>query len=98
VFRLRPSAERFPVIVSQDCDHQETANVIKSYGDKLTLIRQPDQSEIKPPPKLKKFVGYYKIARHYGWALNQTFNEYKYKYAILTEGASRLLVALCDIF
>ena len=24
-------------------------------------------------PKEKKFKGYYKIARHYGWALNQIF-------------------------
>lgn len=24
-------------------------------------------------PKEKKFKGYYKIARHYGWALNTTF-------------------------
>uniref|UniRef100_A0A914WNW8 Alpha-1,3-mannosyl-glycoprotein 2-beta-N-acetylglucosaminyltransferase n=1 Tax=Plectus sambesii TaxID=2011161 RepID=A0A914WNW8_9BILA len=98
ILRLRPSAERFPIIVSQDCDHQETTNAIKAYGDKLTFIRQPDQSEIKPPPKLKKFVGYYKIARHYGWALNRTFFDFKYKYAILTEDDLDLAVDFFEYF
>lgn len=36
-------------------------------------MRQPDQSDIFVLPKEKKFKGYYKIARHYGWALNTTF-------------------------
>ena len=32
-----------------------------------------DLSEPVIPPKEKKFKGYFKIARHYGWALNKTF-------------------------
>ena len=39
LFRLRPSAERFPVYVSQDCGHAPTADVIRSYGDKLTHLQ-----------------------------------------------------------
>ncbi len=74
------------MIVSQDCADDATSEVIRSYGDQVTLIRQPDQSEFKLPPKMKKFLGYYKIARHYGWALNQTFFNFNYKYAIVTEG------------
>ena len=57
----------------QDCNHQETANVIRSYGDRIVFIQQPDQSEPLVPKNEKKFKGYFKIARHYGWALNQTF-------------------------
>ena len=34
-----------------------------------------DLSEPVIPPKEKKFKGYFKIARHYGWALNKTFVE-----------------------
>lgn len=37
------------------------------------------------PPKEKKFKGYFKIARHYGWALNQTFNVMNYDQAIIIE-------------
>ena len=38
VCRYRPSSVQFPIIVSQDCRHAQTANVIQSYGTKLTHI------------------------------------------------------------
>ncbi|KAK6620244.1 hypothetical protein RUM44_006645 [Polyplax serrata] len=85
LLKWRPSMEQFPIIVSEDCSHQPTINVIRSYGDQVTLIQQPDQSEIPIPPKEKKFKGYFKIARHYGWALNQTFFNFKFDTAIIVE-------------
>lgn len=85
LIKLRPSAEQFPIIVSQDCDHEPTSDVIRSYGEQLTHIRQPDQSDIDIPPKEKKFKGYFKIARHYGWALNQVFLEFGFETAIVVE-------------
>ena len=64
-----------PILVSQDCGHAETAQVIQSYGDQIQYIQQPDQSSIPNiPKKERKFAGYFKIARHYGWALNHTFS------------------------
>ncbi|XP_015604303.1 alpha-1,3-mannosyl-glycoprotein 2-beta-N-acetylglucosaminyltransferase [Cephus cinctus] len=81
----RPSAEQFPIIVSLDCDHDQTAEVIRGYGDQVTLIKQPDQSDIEIPPKEKKFKGYFKIARHYGWALNQVFLKFEFDTAIVVE-------------
>ena len=57
-------------------------NVIQSYGDEIIYIQQPDQSDPVLPEKEKKFKGYFKIARHYGWALNHG-NQLR---AILTEG------------
>lgn len=80
----QPNVYQFPIIVSQDCDHELTRNKILSYKDKVTLISQPDQSDIFVPPKEKKFKGYYKIARHYGWALNHTFQQ-GYDYVIIVE-------------
>ncbi|XP_016989479.1 alpha-1,3-mannosyl-glycoprotein 2-beta-N-acetylglucosaminyltransferase [Drosophila rhopaloa] len=71
--QYRPSIEQFPIIVSQDCGDEPTKEVILSYGNQVTLIEQPDLSDITVLPKEKKFKGYYKIARHYGWALNTTF-------------------------
>ncbi|XP_075219838.1 alpha-1,3-mannosyl-glycoprotein 2-beta-N-acetylglucosaminyltransferase isoform X2 [Lycorma delicatula] len=47
--------------------------------------KQPDQSEIQIPPKEKKFKGYFKIARHYGWALNQTFFNFNFNNVIIIE-------------
>lgn len=37
------------------------------------------------PPKEKKFKGYFKIARHYGWALNQTFFNFNFDSVIIVE-------------
>lgn len=68
----------------QDCDDEPTRNVILSYKTDVTLIQQPDQSDINVPPKEKKFKGYYKIARHYGWALNTTFQQ-GFEYVIIVE-------------
>lgn len=72
------------IVFQQDCNDEATRNVILSYKD-ITLISQPDQSDIAVPPKEKKFKGYYKIARHYGWALNTTFKQ-GFEYVIIVEG------------
>ena len=56
-----------------------------SYKDEVQLIQQPDMSEPEVPPKDKKFKGYYKISRHYNWALNTTF-QYGYDFVIIVEG------------
>lgn len=80
-------AEQFPIIVSQDCGHKETAKVISSYAAKKQVIhlQHPNTTDIKLPKKENKFKGYYKIARHYKWALNQVFHKYSYKAAIIVE-------------
>ncbi|XP_011202049.1 alpha-1,3-mannosyl-glycoprotein 2-beta-N-acetylglucosaminyltransferase [Bactrocera dorsalis] len=82
--QYRPNADQFPIIVSQDCSDQQTKKAILSYGSQVTLIEQPDQSDILTPPREKKFKGYYKIARHYGWALNTTFQR-GYEYVVIVE-------------
>jgi len=81
----RPDKHQFPIIVTQDCNHEETRNVIQSYGDEIIYIQQPDQSDPVLPEKEKKFKGYFKIARHYGWALNQTFIGMGYEQVIIVE-------------
>ncbi|XP_032940075.1 LOW QUALITY PROTEIN: alpha-1,3-mannosyl-glycoprotein 2-beta-N-acetylglucosaminyltransferase [Catharus ustulatus] len=85
ILRYRPSARRFPVIVSQDCGHAETAAVIASYGAAVAHIRQPDLSDVAVPPEHRKFQGYYKISRHYRWALGQVFRTFRYPAAIVVE-------------
>lgn len=81
----RPSPELYPIIVSQDCGHAETAEVIRSYGDKVTHLKQPDLSDIAVRPEHKKFQGYYKISRHYRWALNQVFKSLSHSSVIIVE-------------
>lgn len=85
-FRSPNQQSTFPIVVTQDCDHDPTRRIIESYGDKLTYIQQPDQSDIVLVGKTqKKFKGYYKISRHYGWALNYTFNTLNYDTVLIVE-------------
>jgi len=77
IFKYKPQDIEMPVVVSQDCGGEEqTASVIKSYGEKLTHIIQPDTSEIHVKPQDHRFIGYYKIARHYKWALKTSFSRW----------------------
>ncbi|TNN23908.1 Alpha-1,3-mannosyl-glycoprotein 2-beta-N-acetylglucosaminyltransferase [Liparis tanakae] len=85
LIQYRPSAALHPIIVSQDCGHAETARVIGAYGDQLTHIRQPDLSDVRVRPEHRKFQGYYKIARHYRWALNQVFNTFSQSTVVIVE-------------
>lgn len=51
----------------------------------MQLIQQPDLSDIEVMPKDKKFKGYYKISRHYNWALNTVFSN-GFEFVIIVEG------------
>ena len=92
LIQYRPSAKLFPIIVSQDCGHAETVRVIGSYGDQVTHIRQPDLSDIRVRPEHRKFQGYYKISRHYRWALNQVFNTFSHSTVVIVEDDLEVLV------
>lgn len=39
LLKFRPSAQQFPIIVSQDCGHEPTANAIQAYGDQIFHIQ-----------------------------------------------------------
>ncbi|RVE53615.1 hypothetical protein evm_001756 [Chilo suppressalis] len=86
--KFRPSKETFPIIVSQDCGHNATYQVIKNFVDadpSISVVQQPDLSEI-PLPRVKvKFRGYYKIARHYRFALNHVFKTLGHHAVIIVE-------------
>ncbi|KAF6037032.1 MGAT1 [Bugula neritina] len=87
LIKYRTSKEKFPIIVTQDCGHEETSNAIQAYARHIYKhIKQPDLSPIPNLTKKdKKQEGYYKIARHYGWALGQVFDEMKYEAVIIVE-------------
>lgn len=81
----RPSEELHPIIVSQDCGHAETAEVIRSYGKRVAHLQQPDLSDVPVKLQHKKFQGYYKISRHYRWALNQVFRTLSHSSVVIVE-------------
>ncbi|XP_049855138.1 alpha-1,3-mannosyl-glycoprotein 2-beta-N-acetylglucosaminyltransferase-like [Schistocerca gregaria] len=86
LLKHRPSKRQFPIVVSRDCDHIETAAVIASYTDRSVFsLRQPDQSSIAIPHEEKHLLGYYKVARHYRWLLNLIFDTVGFEFAIVVE-------------
>lgn len=95
LIQYRPSPQLYPIIVSQDCGHAETARVIGSYGDQVTHLSQPDLSDIRVRPEHRKFQGYYKIARHYRWALNQVLRTFSHSTVVIVEDDLEVSTALC---
>lgn len=85
LIKYRPDEQSFPIVVSQDCNNDATRNVIQSYSTQLTYLKHPDTSDINLIGKLKKFKGYYKISRHYKWALTQVFEKFNYETVIIVE-------------
>lgn len=85
LLQYRPSETLYPIIVSQDCGHQDTAAVIQSYGPKVTHLKQPNLGDLPVRPEHKKFQGYYKISRHYRWALNQVFRTLGHSAVVIVE-------------
>lgn len=86
LIKYRPTPEKFPIVVSQDCGDSQTAAAIKTYGDQVTHIQQPDLGDVKGiPGNMFHFMGYYKISRHYKWALTQMFDVMKYETVIIVE-------------
>nr|CAG4637792.1 EOG090X06K9 [Chydorus sphaericus] len=85
LLKYRPDPEKFPIIVSQDCAHSATAQMIQSYIPQVIHIKQPDQSEPEVPDKEKKFKGYFKISRHYSWGLKQIFRTMNHTAVIIVE-------------
>lgn len=86
LLRYRPSAALFPIVVSQDCAHEPTAQVVREYSTQgVSLIQQPDQSDPLIPPNEINLAGYYRIARHYKFALGHVFNAMKAPAVIIVE-------------
>lgn len=93
---------KFPIIVSQDCNHAETAQVIESFGDSLhAFVKQPDQSDIAQDgnkPVAVHMRGYYKISRHYKFALDQAFLKFNFSSVIITEDDLNVAADFFDYF
>ena len=90
--RLPPSASptklQHPIFVSQDGDDMSVINAVSSYGSRVTHLRFPNwtpPSAIESSKYEERWRLYYKIAAHYGWALQQIFDIYGHTRVILLE-------------
>ncbi|EFO19522.2 hypothetical protein LOAG_08970 [Loa loa] len=74
-----------PIVVSLDCNDDAVRDLILSSGPNITLIENPNQSSFNLTKREKKYEGYYRIARHYYFALDYVFTILGYQSAIITE-------------
>lgn len=93
VVKHRSNADKFPITASQDGSNQEvfellqkrwkTGEIQRHLRFKGNLIKPPLQLNGKPPPV--HLAGYFKLANHYRWALNQMFEAFGYEHLIILE-------------
>ncbi|VDM96781.1 unnamed protein product [Thelazia callipaeda] len=76
---------KIPVVVSLDCNDERTRDVVITAGQNITMIENPDQSSFNLTKQNKKYEGYYRIARHYRFALDYVFTVLGYRTVIVTE-------------
>lgn len=62
-----------------------------------SVFQQPDLTNVNLPWPQRKFQGYYKIARHYKWALNQIFYKFNYTSVIIVEGKCDNTIRSCFV-
>lgn len=92
----KPFASRFPVFVSQDGPDPKVKFKALSY-DQLTYMQHLDQKPVEPE-RPGELIAYYKIARHYKWALDQLFYKHKFSRVIILEDDMEIAPDFFDYF
>ncbi|XP_063624038.1 alpha-1,3-mannosyl-glycoprotein 2-beta-N-acetylglucosaminyltransferase-like [Cydia splendana] len=68
-----------------DQDASKLAKIVFDFDPTITFVEQPDQSDILGHNVAAHLKGYYKIARHYKFALNHVFRTLQHKAVIILE-------------
>lgn len=87
LLKYRPSAVRFPIVVSQDGENQPTTDAIKAFVNvtqQVSFIHHKDRIGATNQSQ-KSAKDYFYIAQHYKWALDKVFNEMDHTHVIVTE-------------
>ncbi|VBB28502.1 unnamed protein product [Acanthocheilonema viteae] len=87
LLRYRPSAQKFPIIVSQDCDDPNVRKVIEKFGTDVMYIKHLNgqSAHFIVRPQQERYITYYQIARHYKLGLSYVFDKLNYSTVIITE-------------
>ncbi|KAF8020760.1 hypothetical protein BT93_G1257 [Corymbia citriodora subsp. variegata] len=89
-------ASKFPLFVSQDGSDPQVRKKALSY-DQLTHMQHLD-SKLVQTERPGELIAYYKIARHYKWALDKLFHEYKFSRVIILEDDMEIAPDFFDYF
>ncbi|CAM8941719.1 unnamed protein product [Rhodiola kirilowii] len=89
-------ASKYPVFVSQDGTHPDVKRMAMSY-DQLTYMQHLDYEPVRTE-RPGELTAYYKIARHYKWALDELFNKHKFNRVIILEDDMEIASDFFDYF
>ncbi|XP_065867154.1 alpha-1,3-mannosyl-glycoprotein 2-beta-N-acetylglucosaminyltransferase [Euphorbia lathyris] len=89
-------ASKFPLFVSQDGPNPDVRSKAMSY-DQLFYMQHLDSEPVRTE-RPGEFIAYYKIARHYKWALDQLFYKHKLSRVIILEDDMEIAPDFFDYF
>ncbi|XP_023740302.1 alpha-1,3-mannosyl-glycoprotein 2-beta-N-acetylglucosaminyltransferase [Lactuca sativa] len=89
-------ASKFPIFVSQDGSNSDVRAKALSY-DQLTYMQHLDYEPVRTE-RPGELIAYYKIARHYKWAMDQLFYKHKFNRVIILEDDMEIAPDFFDYF
>ncbi|VFQ62109.1 unnamed protein product [Cuscuta campestris] len=89
-------ALKFPIFISQDGSHPDVKRLALSY-DQLTYMQHLDYEPVHTE-RPGEIIAYYKIARHYKWALDQLFYKHNFSRVIILEDDMEIAIDFFDYF
>lgn len=91
-----PVASKYPLFVSQDGTNNDVKRKALSYNQ-LTYMQHLDYEPVVTE-RPGEIIAYYKIARHYKWALDQLFIEHNFSRVIILEDDMEIAPDFFDYF
>ncbi|XP_039135407.1 alpha-1,3-mannosyl-glycoprotein 2-beta-N-acetylglucosaminyltransferase isoform X1 [Dioscorea cayenensis subsp. rotundata] len=91
-----PVASKFPLFISQDGTNQAVKDKALSYNQ-ITYMQHLDFEPVHPE-RPGEILAYYKIARHYKWALDALFNKHNFNRVIILEDDMEIAPDFFDYF
>ncbi|XP_057436639.1 alpha-1,3-mannosyl-glycoprotein 2-beta-N-acetylglucosaminyltransferase [Lotus japonicus] len=92
----RPISSRYPLFISQDGSNPDVKSKALSY-DQLSYMQHLDSEPIQTE-RPGELIAYYKIARHYKWALDQLFYKHNFSRVIILEDDMEIAPDFFDYF
>ncbi|KAL2346003.1 hypothetical protein Fmac_000003 [Flemingia macrophylla] len=89
-------SSRYPLFVSQDGSNPDVKSKALSY-DQLSYMQHLDFEPVQAE-RPGELIAYYKIARHYKWALDQLFYKHNFSRVIILEDDMEIAPDFFDYF
>ncbi|KAG9136778.1 hypothetical protein Leryth_004537 [Lithospermum erythrorhizon] len=91
-----PIASKFPIFVSQDGSDSNVRSKALTF-DQITYMQHLEYEPLQTE-RPGELIAYYKIARHYKWALDQLFYKHKFNRVIILEDDMEIAPDFFDYF